>query len=132
MIAIIELLKQLGGFITGGGIIWKFIRHYRVLSDSSKAVSQVIQNISNRGDKLPEIHETQIIIQAMSNVLKTGIIDIPGIDEYKISAALDKVNENVAISFEDYTSGQFHILRVEKVPKPKETISDKKDEVKNG
>lgn len=116
------LLQTVFGFITGSKIIWKVISNYRILSDTSQAVSTVFHNMHNEDRSSPTQPELVALSQALSNVLKTNIIDIPGFDELELVAAVDRFSGSLVTSMTDAKSGKFHkiVLKRTKVIK-KET-----------
>lgn len=101
------LIKRLFSLVYNSKIIWKLIRNYRVLSESFKTIETVINNINNRDRVLPDAEESRALLTACSNILKTGVIDIPGVDEYELSLKFDYINEQWAIGLKDDKSGKF-------------------------
>ena len=113
---IINVLKRIYGLLTGSSFLWKVIRNYAVLAASFKAIEGVIQNVSQSGRALPNQDESLIIIKAISNILKTGVIDIPGVDEYELAMNLDMVNSNMSLGIEDLKTGKyFEIPAIKKI-----------------
>jgi len=103
----IAILKRIYGLLTGSGFLWRLARHYKVLNDSCKAIETVLVNVNASDRKLPTPEESQVLLAAISNILKTGVIDIPGVDEMAISIGLDHINRNIAVSISDSKSGNF-------------------------
>lgn len=103
----ITLLKRIYGLISGSGFLWKLARNYKVLNDACKAIETVLVNVAATDRKLPDMDESQILLSAISNILKTGIIDIPGVDEMQIAIGLDHINKNISLSVTDAKSGKF-------------------------
>lgn len=113
---ILQTLKRIYGLITGSSFLWKIVRNYAVLSASFKAIEGVIQAVSASGRSLPNQDESLILVKAFSNILKTGVIDIPGVDEYELAMNLDMVNSNMSLGIEDLKTGKyFEIPTVKKV-----------------
>jgi len=55
-------------------------------------IEDTLSNMQKDGRKVPNIEESSILLMALSNILKTEIIDIPGVDEYQISLDIDQIN----------------------------------------
>lgn len=113
---IINVLKRLYGLLTGSSFLWKIVRNYAVLAASFKAIEGVIQSVSQSGRSLPNQDESMILLKAISNILKTGVVDIPGVDEYELAMNLDMVNSNMSLGIEDLKTGKyFEIPAIKKV-----------------
>ena len=111
---ILNTLKRIYSLITGSSFLWKLIRHYAVLSAAFKSIESVLQNISAENRKLPTQEESLILLKAISNILKTGVIDIPGVDEYELAMNLDLVGSNMSIGIEDLKTGKYFEVPVMK------------------
>ncbi len=107
-------LTSLYGLISGSKFIWKLVSNWSVLSDSLKCISQTLTEMRESGRQLPEPNESTQMLMAFSNILKTGIIDIPGLDEYQISLDIDKFSSSLLLSIEDKKSGKYHELLLKK------------------
>lgn len=110
-------LKTLFTFISGAKIIWKVIANYRILSDSAKTVNTVFNNVKVRGDSTPNQEEAQALLQAASNVLKTGVIDLPGLDEYELTSTIDRAVGAITTSISDSKNSKYHKISLKKVKK---------------
>lgn len=84
--------------------------NWRVLSTAFKAVSDVLTEMHKADRKLPDTNESQALLMAMSNILKTGVVDIPGVDEYQLSLDLDKFSSSLIFSIEDSKTKKYHDL----------------------
>lgn len=104
---ILNLLKRVYGLLAGSGFLWRLARNYKVLKDSCTTIEQVLQVVSDDKRSLPNEQEAVALLAAVSNILKTGVIDIPGIDEMKISIGLDHMAKNISLSIEDSKTGKF-------------------------
>lgn len=111
---IISVLKKLYGLITGSSFFWKVLKNYSVLSNAFKTIEEIIAAMSKDARALPTQDESLILVKAISNILKTGVIDIPGVDEYQLSINLDMVSSQISIGIEDSKTGKYHELSVPK------------------
>lgn len=112
-------LKFLYTLISGSKLLWKVIRNWRVLSNSLESITNILKNMNADDRHLPNSMESSQLILCFSNILKTGVIDIPGIDEYQISLDLDNFSSSLMLSIEDSKSGKFHDIVVTKTKKEK-------------
>lgn len=106
--SIMSVLKRVWGLLSGTGFLWKLARNYRVLSDSFGAIEKVLLQMRGDNRKLPSQEQSIVLLQAISNILKTGVIDIPGVDEIEISIGIDQITQQMAIGIKDAKSGKFH------------------------
>ena len=105
---IFETLKRIWSLIAGSKTLWNFISHYGVITEALKAIEDVLKNIAaDKSRKLPTQEEAIILTKALSNILKSGVIDIPGVDEYEIAMNLDMVASHLSVSINDKKSGTF-------------------------
>lgn len=113
---LITLLKQI---LTGSALsfMWKVVRNWGVLSSSLKAISDTLEIMHKDGRNLPNTEETQNLTLALSNIIKTEIIDIPGVDEYELAMGMDHFSNTLMLSIEDQKSGKYHEIKVKKVSK---------------
>lgn len=120
-------LTALYGLLTGSKFIWKIVRNWSVLSKSFQGVTDILSNMNAEGRSLPNTEETQMLLNAVSNIVKTEIIDIPGLDEYSLAVNLDHFSSSLGISIQDSKNGKFHTIKVKKskaVPKKLEEKTD--------
>lgn len=103
----IPILSRMWSLITGSKFIWKLIRNWAVLSDSMHAIENTLSNMQKDGRYVPNREESSILLMALSNILKTEIIDMPGVDEYQISLEIDQINSNFQLSIKDSKSEKF-------------------------
>lgn len=111
------MLPQLGmiySLITGSKFLWKVVRNWSVLSKSLYAISDTLKKMHAEGRNIPDMTESQILLMALSNVVKTEVIDIPGVDEYSLSLDIDKFSSSLALSIEDSKSGKYHEVTIKK------------------
>lgn len=130
------LLSRVYGLVSGSSIIWKVISNWKILSTSLSSIETVMSNMGAEKRHLPTTEETQILLLACSNILKTKVIDIPGLDEYELAMNLDKASSSLALSIKDSTSGAYHVLPLIKKVKviavsPTGTITQEVEEKKN-
>lgn len=112
----ISLLKRLYGMISGSGFLWRLVRNYRVLSDSISAIEATLSNMSAQDRKLPNESEIEMLLKAVSNILKTGVIDIPGVDEMNLALNIDQFSQSFSMSIQDAKSGKyFELPRVRRI-----------------
>ena len=111
---ILKILQKLYKLITGSSILWKLIRNYAVLSEACGGIENVIKNMTDQGRALPDRDEAMILVKCISNILKTGVIDIPGVDEYELALNLDMINSNMSLGVEDLKSGKYFEIPVPK------------------
>lgn len=130
MFGLLGLFSRAYSFISGSKMVWNFITNYRVLSDTSSAVSQIFKNMDAEGRKTPTQPELVILLQAFSNILKTNIIDIPGFDEIELTATVDRFSGGLSTSLKDVKSGKFHTLVVTKTKVKKLKPVEVKEEIK--
>lgn len=108
----IALLSRLWSLVAVSKFFILFIRHRLVLEEAFGSVSEVLAKMNADKRALPDHSESQVLVMAVSNILKTGIIDLPGVDEYQIAIGLDNINQNMVLSIQDSKSGQFHKIPV--------------------
>ena len=107
-------LMSIYTFITGSKFIWKIVTNWRVLSTSLKVISETLTTMREQSRSVPNTEETQQMLLAASNILKTGVIDLPGIDEYQISADIDKFSQGVSLAITDSKNKKYHSLKLKK------------------
>lgn len=110
----IPQLTQIFSIFSGGKFIWKVIRNYRVLSDAVKNISDVLKQMHDAKRATPEANETSVLLLSVSNILKTGVIDVPGVDEYELALGVDQINTNFVLSVKDAKSDKFHQIKFKK------------------
>lgn len=108
----IALLSRVWSLVSVSKFFILFIRHRLVLETAFNSISGVLIEMNKEGRALPKHDESQILVMAVSNILKTGVIDIPGVDEYEIAIGLDQINSNMVLSIEDTRSGKFHQIPI--------------------
>jgi len=101
-------INGLLALISGSKLIWKVVSNWRVLTNSIGGISDTLKKMHDEGRALPNAEETSLMLLCGSNILKTGIIDIPGIDEYELSLNLDKFSSSLIMSIKDSKSNKFH------------------------
>jgi len=106
------MIQLLSGLFSSTSFIWKLIKNWKVLSDSLKAIENTMHNMSKDGRFVPNMEETPILLHAVSNIIKTEIIDIPGINEYEIALSIDQISSNFVLSIQDAKSEKFYQLPV--------------------
>lgn len=92
---------NLFGLIKGSSFFWKIIRNFFTLKNSFEAISATIDGIMKSDREMPTAPEMQVILKAFSNIMKTGIIILPGVDDYEVAAFIDKVSGELEISLSD-------------------------------
>lgn len=107
-------LTSLYAMFSSSKFIWKLVRNWSILSDSLKCISQTLTAMRNEGRSLPVPAESSQMLLAFSNILKTEIIDIPGLDEYSLSLDIDKFSSSLLLSIEDRKNGKYHELLLKK------------------
>ena len=107
------VLSRIWALISGSKFLWDLISNYSVLSENFKAIEKVLEQVmSDSTRRLPDHNESQILLIAVSNILKTGVIDLPGVDEMQIAIGLDHINQNMVISIQDKKSGKYAELPI--------------------
>ena len=124
----IPVLSQIWAMISGCKFFWKVISNWVVLKDSFVAIENTLKNMQADGRMVPNQDETPILLMSISNILKTEIIDIPGVDEFKIAASIDQLNANFSISIQDAKSGKYFSIPI--VKKSEDAIALAKEESK--
>lgn len=99
--ALAELVMKGFQWVMGLSFLWKVVRNMGTLRTAVKAIEDVYKEIEASGRKIPNVEEAQTVLNSLSNILKTGVIDIAGIDDYKIAAGLDEINHNLQLSLKD-------------------------------
>ena len=105
---------QLFSLIKGSSFIWKLLSNWKILKDSLTVISDTLKKMHDEGRDLPETSEASQMLLALSNIIKTQVIDIPGVDEYEISIGIDKINTAFMLSIEDAKSSKYHQIIVSK------------------
>jgi len=103
----IPIISRLWSLITGSKFIWTLIRNWAVLTDAFSNIEKVLSEMQADGRKVPNQQEASILLMCLSNILKTEIIDMPGVDEYQISLEIDQINSNFQLSIKDAKSEKF-------------------------
>jgi hypothetical protein len=70
--------------------VWTVIKNLRTIISFFGVLKELIVKVS-QGKRLPDCQETHELLQAVENLLDSGVIDIPGVDEKQISAALKEI-----------------------------------------
>lgn len=104
-------------WITGLKFIWKVARNWSVLSLSLAKISETLKAMHDDSRSLPNATETSEMLLAISNIIKTEIIDVPGVDEYQIALDIDQFSTSLALSIQDTKSGKFHEIVLKKKDK---------------
>ena len=108
----IPLLSRIWSLITASKFLFLLVRHYVVLKDAFTGIESVLTNMTKDARALPTHEETQILCVSVSNILKTGVIDLPGVDEYQLAIGLDNIQANMVLSIQDKKSGKYHTIPV--------------------
>lgn len=103
----ISLISKIYSLFSGGGFLFKLVRNYSVLSKNCQAIETIINNMIIEDRKLPSQQDSVYLLTAISNILKTGVIDIPGVDEVNLAIGIDSISKNISMSIEDSVSGKF-------------------------
>ncbi len=70
--------------------VWTVIKNLRTIISFFGVLKELIIKVA-QGKRLPDCQETHELLQAVENLLDSGVIDIPGVDEKQISAALKEI-----------------------------------------
>lgn len=70
--------------------LWKVISNLKTIISFFNVLKNLIVKVSE-GKRLPDCQETHELLGAVENLLDSGVIDIPGVDEQKISSALKEI-----------------------------------------
>lgn len=117
MMGLLAILKRIWGLVASSGLFWKVLKNWTILSESLKGIETVLHNLTEEKRALPNHDEAVTLLHALSNILKTGVIDIPGVDEYKIALNLDEVASSYTISIEDAKNEKYlELPSIKKVP----------------
>lgn len=108
------ILMTIWAYIRASGFIWKLIANYKVLSEAVKCIEVNAQAMMSRDSAIPSGEEGQLMLMALSNILKTGIIDLPLVDEYQLSLDLDQITGQMRIAINDSASGKYNSLVIGK------------------
>lgn len=102
------------GLLSASGFLFKLVKNYAVLKESFQAIENVFKTMQDEKRSLPDHNESIMLMQVSSNILKTGIIDIPGFDEYELSLSIDKYSEALSVSLKDARSEKYHQILITK------------------
>lgn len=69
---------------------WTVLKNIKVFIGFFNILKRLITNMAT-GKKMPECTETKELFDAVQNLLDSGAIDIPGVDELAISQALKDI-----------------------------------------
>lgn len=83
-------------FFAAMPMFWKVMRNYGAIKEIISEASQVLKVSAERGH--PSCEETQKLFAIARKALKTGIIDIPGVDENQLAVALYDLENNLICS----------------------------------
>ena len=70
--------------------IWKIITNLPKIISFFNTLKDLVFKIA-KGHKMPECYETMVLVRSIENLLDSGVIDIPGVDEAEISKALKEL-----------------------------------------
>ncbi len=70
--------------------LWKVISNLKTIISFFNVLKSLIIKVS-QGKRLPDCQETHELLSAIENLLDSGVIDIPGVDEKQISEALKEI-----------------------------------------
>lgn len=95
-------------------MLWKIVRNWSVLTDALECFSQTLKKMHEEDRYMPDQLESQQLLLALSNIIKTEIIDVPGVDEYELALSIDRFTDTLKLSIEDSKSGKYHQLNFKK------------------
>ena len=122
---LINLIKKLWGLAMGSKIFFKVIANYGLICETVKLLEDTLANMQREGRKVPNQQEMCDILPKLSELLKTGIIDLPMVDEYSLALDIDHIYSSMQISLRDRTGNKIVAATVikkseEKIEEPKE------------
>lgn len=103
---IISLLGSAWSVVKGSRFFWGIIKHYGVLKENLQAIGNVIKAVMESDRKVPSCEEGQILLRAISNILKTQVIDLPGLDEYELAVSIDEITGTLVCQLTDKASSK--------------------------
>jgi hypothetical protein len=106
MRGIMGAIASLWGFLKGSQFFWNLLRNYGTIKKSLEDVSKIFNEMKNQENKTPNCEQAQVLLKSLSTLLKTGVIDIPGINEYEISMSIDDVSANLVCMITDKKLGK--------------------------
>ena len=98
-----------------GGFFFKIVSNFSILKSSFENISAIFKKMHDENRAVPTEVESVALLQIASDLLKTGIVDIPGFDEYELSMDIDKYANALVLSIEDKKSGKYHDVKISKI-----------------
>lgn len=102
--AAIQVFSKLWTLISGSRFFWALLKNYGVLKENLRVIGEIITKVMQEGRKTPDCDETNRLLKAVSNILKTEVIDLPEIDEYQLAIKIDEINANLVCELKDTKS----------------------------
>lgn len=105
-------LLHIFSFFSASKFIFKLIAHQAVLRASLQAISDVLMEMKKTDRVLPSENEATLLLMGVSNILKTGVVDLPGFDEYELSIQIDRISNGIVLSIQDQKDKKYHDIAV--------------------
>lgn len=83
-LAIFTVLTKIGAVVRFGKILWALPKFYQFAKKFGPVANDVLKN-----KRLPNGSESVEFLNATANLLKTGAVDFPGVDEDEIAKKLE-------------------------------------------
>lgn len=96
-----ELVSKIWDWLSHFQFLWRVLRNWFTLSNAVHDIENVFEEIAKQNRKLPNMGETQVLLNAISNILKTEVIQITGLDDFKVAAGLDEISHSLHLSLTD-------------------------------
>lgn len=73
---------------------WTIVKNIGTIIDFFKLAGRVVgEGIKQK--KFPDCEDSVLLIDKTAELLKRGIIDVPGVDEKQIAASLDEIKARI-------------------------------------
>lgn len=105
MPAIFSSLKYLYLFVTGSKYFWRIVRNYAEIKNFCIVISNTITAMHTDKRKSPNMHELSLLLPAISAILRSELIDIPGINEYELALEVDSFAGKLKVAITDTNTG---------------------------
>ena len=73
--------------------VWILIRNAGTIIQLFKAISSIIEKVAKK--ESPDRTQVKVLLDRVQALLDSGAIDIPGVDEKAISAALQQIEDEL-------------------------------------
>ena len=89
----IGAFSQLWAIISSFKLFWKVLQNWSEMRVKLEALKGVLVRVKDNG--IPSCDDTKELLDFSIWLLKTEMIDIPGVDEYQLTRELERVQMNL-------------------------------------